>query len=210
MTMTWWVLGGVAGVFAIVCVLGMWVTCSRHRRYKQVQKLRTQRASMGRYVKLEDKDLSFEEELHPSPETDLGNTTRGRGSSHARQPPSRGRDRHQSNGDLEAQRSRNPRIVPDPDALMLEARSSNCRGISPASKLLSLHNEQQEIFLPPPSHSRDQSRNRSLSREIEYTAEHQLLQCDRTRSASPASFVLSRNASMLQSRSSSPSPYPQR
>lgn len=210
MTMTWWVLGGVAGVFAIVCVLGMWVVCSRNRRHKQVLKLRAQRASMGRYVKLEDKDLSFEQEMNSSPETDIVKMKRGHGSIDARQPPFNSSDRGESHADLEAQRSRSRSVSPAPNALMLEAQLSHSRSVSPASKLLSIGTEQQEIFLPPPSHSRDHSRSRSLSRAIEYNAEYQTPRCDRTRSGSPASFVLSRNVSMLQSRSSSPSPYAQR
>lgn len=206
LTSTWWVLGGAVVVFAIVCALGTYVVCFRDRKHKQAQKLRAQRVSIGKCTQLDDKESIFEQEMQLNSDMGIAKSERACSVPESRDSRSQNHSRHNSNLDIEAQRTRSRSVGPAPNALMLEARHSRCRSVNPAPKLLSIGNYQHEIFLPAPSHSREHSRSRSLSHPVEDDLDNQRPQHDRTRSASTVSLVMSRNASMLQSRSPSPSP----
>jgi len=203
---TWWILGGVLGVFLIIGVLAIWVVCFRQRRHKHAQKLKAQRKSNGKYSKLEDKESTDEHEMQSGPKADSAEMERDRSTSGTRQSRPKQYESDKSSLPLEPQRSRGRSVSPAPDAAMLGAQRSRGRSASPAPKVLSIGNEQRELFLPPSSLSRDHSRSRSLARSIEDTFERHKPRLNRGRSDSPASFVLSRNASMLQSRTRSPSP----
>jgi len=181
-------------VFLIVAVLGIWVVYFRHRNHKQVMKLRAQR--MGEYAKLDES--AFEQETQSSPKVDVTEADRGRFKSDAKQTLLE---------DLEAQRSRSQSVSQAPSTLVLEEQLPQSRSDSIAPKQLSSSNQQREIFLPPASHSGDHSRSQSLPRPVEDAFEHEEPRYSQTRSGSPSSLVLSRNASMLQPRSSWPSPY---
>ena len=207
-SMTWYILGGTAGAFALVGVLGILAIWYRNRKHKHIAQIhkKKQRASMqqaqakGKYVQLHDGKHSFEEEMRPTP-TPPSSSSRAASQDRIVSKPtySDAKDSRGRSGDLTAPADTRGRS---------RSASPNCpvHGTHAQHQ----HHHHAGLHLPhmphlPPISLSKHDYEREGGRDSLYDPP-----TSRGRSLSPAPPIMSRNSSMLQGGSASRGPSPVR
>lgn len=207
--MTWVVLGIALGVLGLLAVLGSWAVWFRTRKQKQIHEIKKKHQSLsamqGKYVKLDDRRMSFDEAAHPlvsdhsKAAAPLNKHTRSRSSSRgSASKMMQGKEIEDAVVPLQSLGRKSRAETLDQPS---RGRSTSPHPYHPNFTTLDIGNtnDRHSLFLPPPPAALADS-NIGAS----FTREQQPNQQTRARSLSPASQVLGRSITMLRPRESSP------